>query len=94
MAVASGPAHQKAGSMPRSRSAAGPARALRRLTRKPACPRCNDTGLIYVVCPDAGAVKLPCDCRQRARLAGHIGLAEVVLAALFVASCCAVYYLV
>lgn len=63
-----------------------PARVLRRIAGTPRCPQCNDTGSVWVVCPDAGAVKLPCACGQVEAQHG-IGLVDVGLATAFVVCC-------
>lgn len=67
------------------------ARVLGRMSKKRHCPRCEDTGFVWVVCPDAGAVKLPCGCGKH-ESATHIGMVDVGLATALVA-CCGVAYL-
>jgi len=57
------------------------------------CARCNDSGSVWIVCPDAGAVKVPCECRQRRRESYHIGLADVGAAAVFAGGCAALFML-
>lgn len=57
------------------------------------CARCEDSGSVWIVCPDAGAVKVPCDCRQREREGYHIGLADVGAVAVFAGGCAALFML-
>ena len=73
-------------------ASAASARVLRRLAGKAHCPQCNDTGAVWVVCPDAGAVKLPCSCGRSDR-SGQIGVIDAGLATALVACCGAAYLL-
>ena len=57
------------------------------------CARCEDSGSVWIVCPDAGAVKVPCECQQRHREAYHIGLADLGAAAVFAGGCAALFML-
>lgn len=78
-----------------SRIAESPAsvRALRRFGGRASCPRCNDTGWVWMVCPDAGAVRLPCECGRGASRSHHVDLVDVGLATAFAACCGAAYFL-
>ena len=67
------------------------ARALGRLNKERACPQCGGTGSVWVVCPDAGAIRLSCAC-ARTHAASHISLLDAGLATAVVA-CCGVAYL-
>lgn len=41
-------------------------RAVRRSrARQRSCRACADSGVVWLVCPDAGAVRMPCACRDR-----------------------------
>ncbi|MGN6621907.1 MAG: hypothetical protein ACTHKR_12715 [Sphingomonas sp.] len=73
-------------------ASAASAHVLRRLTGRRSCAHCNDTGSIWVVCPDAGAVKLPCSCGRSDR-SGKIGVIDAGLATALVACCGAAYLL-
>ncbi|HET8613166.1 MAG TPA: hypothetical protein VFL92_10410 [Sphingomonas sp.] len=73
-------------------ASAASARVLHRIAGKPHCPRCNDTGAVWVVCPDAGAVKLPCSCGKPETARG-VDLVDVGLATAFVACCGAAFLL-
>ena len=57
------------------------------------CARCEDSGSVWIVCPDAGAVKVPCECQQRHREAYHVGLADLGAAAVFAGGCAALFML-
>jgi hypothetical protein len=73
-------------------ASAASARVLRRLAGKAHCPQCNDTGAVWVVCPDAGAVKLPCAC-GKAESHHTVDIVDVGLAAGFIA-CCGMAFLI
>lgn len=68
------------------------ARVLGRLSkRRQHCPYCDDTGSVWMVCPDAGAVKVPCTC-GRHEATPPVNLIDAGLVAGVVA-CCGVAYL-
>jgi hypothetical protein len=46
-----------------------------------------------MVCPDAGAVRLPCECGRGASRSHHVDLVDVGLATAFAACCGAAYFL-
>jgi hypothetical protein len=56
------------------------------------CARCQDSGSVWIVCPDAGAVKVPCECRQDGRSHG-LALADIGAAAVFAGGCAALFLL-
>lgn len=57
------------------------------------CDRCQDSGSVWIVCPDAGAVKVPCDCSLRRQHAHHVGLIDISAAAVFAGGCAALLML-
>jgi len=60
--------------------------------RKPHCARCQDSGSVWIVCPDAGAVKVPCECRHD-RTSHGLALADIGAAAVFAGGCAALLLL-
>jgi hypothetical protein len=92
MAHAHGHHRPRGAALRQPAASAASGRVLRRLTGKTHCPRCNDSGAVWVICPDAGAIKLPCDC---GRTESHhaVGIVDAGLAAAFVACCGAAYLL-
>ncbi|TPG17637.1 hypothetical protein EAH87_13135 [Sphingomonas koreensis] len=77
--------------MPRRASRVLP---IQRLAAQARCTRCNDTGAVWVICPDAGAVKLPCDCVSPPAHVGGVQLVDAGLAAAFLACCGVAYFLI
>ena len=64
------------------------------LGRATHCARCEDSGSVWIVCPDAGAVRVPCGCRRDAAQARHgIALADIGAAAVFAGGCAALFLL-
>ena len=57
------------------------------------CKRCDDSGSVWIVCPDAGAVKVPCECRRREAHRHGVGLADLGAAAVFAGGCAALFML-
>ena len=57
------------------------------------CDRCQDSGDVWIVCPDAGAVKVPCECRQQKHAAASVSLADLGAAAVFAGGCAALFML-
>ena len=57
------------------------------------CAHCEDSGSVWIVCPDAGAVKVPCHCRQQRHEGYHVGLADLGAAAVFAGGCAALFML-
>lgn len=56
------------------------------------CHRCDDSGEIWVVCPDAGAVRLDCDCGKSAKTGSTFPMVETGIATA-VLTCCGIVYL-
>jgi hypothetical protein len=56
------------------------------------CPHCAGTGAIWVVCPDAGAVRLACSCQRDDRPTHGSRFVDAGLATALVA-CCGVAFL-
>jgi hypothetical protein len=64
------------------------------LGRKARCARCQDSGSVWIVCPDAGAVKVPCGCRREGGHGQHhVGLADIGAAVVFAGGCAALFML-
>jgi len=57
------------------------------------CERCDDSGSVWIVCPDAGAVKVPCECRRRESHRHGVGLVDIGAAAVFAGGCAALFML-
>ena len=67
---------------------ARPRRARRRARHAAApCPDCNDTGSVWIVCPDAGAAKVACTCKHRSRRKASSIALDLALAVAFVSGC-------
>jgi hypothetical protein len=57
------------------------------LGRRKACPDCNGTGSLWIICPDAGVCKVACACTQpKERTAGSI-MVDLAVAGAFVSGC-------
>jgi len=64
------------------------------LGREVHCARCQDSGSVWIVCPDAGAVKVPCGCRREGGHAQHsLALADIGAAVVFAGGCAALFML-
>ena len=65
------------------------------LGRTTRCARCEDSGSVWIVCPDAGAVKVPCGCRREAApsTSHRIALADIGAAAVLAGGCAALFWL-
>ena len=61
--------------------------------RTPHCARCQDSGSVWIVCPDAGAVKVPCECRHKDSQGLGLALADVGAAMVFAGGCAALFLL-
>lgn len=57
------------------------------------CERCEDSGSVWIVCPDAGAVKVPCECRHKSAPYLGLALADVGAAAVLAGGCAALFLL-
>ena len=57
------------------------------------CPECNGAGHVWIVCPDAGAVTVPCSCRRQATLPADSFMLDIALAGAFVSGCGALFLL-
>lgn len=59
------------------------------------CARCQDTGSVWMVCPDAGAVRVPCDCGcGEPEFARGLSIAEIGAAAVVAGGCAALLLLI
>ena len=64
------------------------------LGHKVCCARCQDSGSVWIVCPDAGAVKVPCGCRREDGHARHsLAFADIGAAVVFAGGCAALFML-
>lgn len=63
------------------------------LGRKVRCGRCQDSGSVWIVCPDAGAVRVPCGRRHAESHRLGLALADIGAAAVFAGGCAALFLL-
>jgi hypothetical protein len=57
------------------------------------CARCQDSGSVWIVCPDAGAIKVPCECRHKSSPHLGLALADVGAAVVLAGGCAALFLL-
>ena len=57
-----------------------------------ACPECSDSGKVWIVCPDAGAVKVTCSCRKPDDRASSISVIDIGLFTMLLSGCGVLFF--